>query len=89
MKLKTNWKNIFSVYHRAAKLWRAGAPGLYTAMTCSAILAAAAPFVPLYFTAKLLEELVATRIPEKMYLWAGLLLGTSTIVLLLSAICNR
>lgn len=89
MKPKTNWKNIFSVYHRAAKLWRAGAPGLYTAMTCSAILAAAAPFVPLYFTAKLLEELVSTRIPEKMYLWAGLLLGTSTIVLLLSAICNR
>ena len=89
MKTKTSWKTVFSVNHRAAKIWRAGAPGLYTAITCSAILAAAAPFVPLYFTAKLLEELVSTRIPEKLYLWTGLLLGASTIVLLLSAICKR
>ena len=88
-KQKTSWKTVFSVNHRAAKLWRKGCPGLYLDMTVSAILNAAAPFVPLWFTAKLLEELAATRIPERLYLWAGLLLGVSTAVLLLCAVCRR
>lgn len=86
---KTSWKTVLSVNRRAARLWRSGAPGLYTAITLSAILNAAAPFVPLYFTAKLLEELVTTGNREQMVLWAVLLLASSTLVLLLSAICKR
>lgn len=82
-------RETFAINHWAAKLWRREAPGLYLSMTLSAVIQAAAPYVPIYFTARLLEELVTDRVPERLYLWMGLLLASSTVVLLLAAICRR
>ena len=86
---KLSLGEAFRITRRGVALWRKSAPGLFTAMTASAVVTAAAPYVPLWFTARLLEEISGARDPQRLTVLAVLLLTAGTAALLASAACQR
>ena len=82
-------KETIAVNYRALQLWRKMAGRLLIAITASSVLEAAAPYVPLVFTVRLLEEIAGNRNPQRLVMLTVLLLSVSTAVLLLSSVCKR
>ena len=86
---KLSLGEAFRITRRGVALWRKAAPGLFAAMTASAVVTAAAPYMPLWFTARLLEEISGARDPQRLTVLAVLLLTAGTAALLASAACQR
>ena len=86
---KISLKETLQVNSRALKLWRSMAGGVFVSLTASAVVSAAAPYVPMVFTARLLEEIAGDRDPYRLAVLAALLLTVGTAVQLLAALCRR
>ena len=60
---------------RALCLWCRECPMLFVSSGLHSIIAALIPYLTLYFSARLLDELAGTRMPEKLAKWIILLLS--------------
>ena len=84
---EATWKESFSINYRALGLWRKMAGRFLLALTLSTALEALAPYIPLVFTARLLDEIAGARDPARLTTLCVLLLSISTLTLLLAAAC--
>ena len=62
---------------RAYKIWNRYAPNLLTAITLHSVFSALAPYVPVYFSAQILNELAGARDPERLTTLALLTLSVT------------
>ena len=74
---------------RAYKIWWKLVPGHFYAHTCSAITKAITPFVTIWISAQLINELAGNRNPETLLRWVLIQLITSAIFALLNGIFTR
>ena len=86
---EATWKETFSINYRALGLWRKMAGRFLLALTLSTALEALAPYIPLVFTARLLDEIAGARDPARLTALCILLLSISTLTLLLAAACKH
>ncbi len=63
---KISWKEVYMLNKRALCLWCRECPMLFVSSGLHSIIAALIPYLTLYFSARLLDELAGTRMPEKM-----------------------
>ncbi len=62
---------------RAVKIWRKAAPELFLSMVVGSAVSRLAPYVPLYFTAQLINEIAGGRDPQRVWALLVALLGAS------------
>ena len=74
---------------RAYKIWWKLVPGQFYADTCNAITKAVAPFVTIWISAQLINELAGNRNPEILFRWVLIQLITSAIFALLNGAFSR
>ena len=74
---------------RAYKIWRKLTPRIFYADTCSAITKAIAPFVTIWISAQLINELASNRDPKTLFRWVMMQLIVSAIFALLNGVLTR
>lgn len=74
---------------RAYKIWWKLIPGQFYADTCNAITKAIAPFVTIWISAQLINELADNRNPEILFHWVIIQLITSAFFALLNGTFSR
>lgn len=74
---------------RAYKIWNRYAPNLLTAITLHSVFSALAPYVPVYFSAQILNELAGARDPERLTTLVLLTLSVTAALALVTALLRR
>lgn len=74
---------------RALCLWCRECPMLFVSSGLHSLIAALIPYLTLYFSARLLDELAGTRMPEKLAKWIILLLSFDAAAYFLKALAFR
>lgn len=86
---KILWKEVYLLNRRALCLWFRECPMLFVSSGFHSVLQALIPYLTLYFSARLLDELSGTRMPERLTRWVILLLATDAAAYLLKALTFR
>lgn len=74
---------------RAYKIWNRYAPKLLTATALYSVFSALAPYVPVYFSAQILNELAGARDPERLTTLVLLTLSVTAALALVTALLRR
>ncbi len=74
---------------RAYKIWNRYAPKLLTSTALYSIFSALSPYVPVYFSAQILNELAGARDPERLTTLALLTLSVTAALALVTALLRR
>ena len=74
---------------RAYKIWNRYAPNLLTATALHSVFSALAPYVPVYFSAQILNELAGARDPERLTTLVLLTLSVTAALALVTALLRR
>ena len=74
---------------RAYKIWNRYAPKLLAATALYSVFSALAPYVPVYFSAQILNELAGARDPERLTTLVLLTLSVTAVVTVVTALLRR
>ena len=74
---------------RAYKIWSRYAPKLLTSTALYSVFSALSPYVPVYFSAQILNELAGARNPERLTTLALLTLSVTAALALVTALLRR
>lgn len=74
---------------RAYKIWNRYAPKLLTATALYSVFSALSPYVPVYFSAQILNELAGARNPERLTTLVLLTLSVTAALALVTALLRR
>ena len=74
---------------RAYKIWNRYAPNLLTATALHSVFSALSPYVPVYFSAQILNELAGARDPERLTTLVLLTLSVTAALALVTALLRR
>lgn len=77
------------LYRKGMGFWWQLSPQWITAMVCTALLEAVTPYVTLWLSARLVDEIAGARRPEILVQWAAAAALAGTGLALLSAVCRR
>lgn len=88
-KEKISWKEAYALNRRALLCWFRECPTLFISAALHSVIAALSPYLTLYFSARLLDELAGGRRPEKLAEWVLILLLAGAFVYLLKALVFR
>ena len=72
---KIPWKEVYALNKRALGLWCRECPMLFVSSGLHSVTSALIPYLTLYFSARLLDELAGTRMPERLTRWVIMLLS--------------
>ena len=72
---KIPWKEVYALNKRALGLWCRECPMLFVSSGLHSVISALIPYLTLYFSARLLDELAGTRMPERLTRWVIMLLS--------------
>ena len=86
---KISWREAYSLNKRALSLWCREYPMLFVSTGLHSLIAALVPYLTLYFSARLLDELAGTRTPDRLTGWVILLLVSEAAAYLLKALTFR
>lgn len=86
---KISWKEVYALNRRALCLWCRECPMLFVSSGLHSVIAALIPYLTLYFSARLLDELSGTRRPEMLTKWVIVLLASDAAAYLLKALTFR
>lgn len=81
----TFWEG-FSLNFRAFKILRKKCPGLFESIFCNAAVTAIVPYVGIYFSARILNELGGERRPEVLWKWVLLTVVVTALAALLKEV---
>lgn len=84
-----SWKEVYALNRRALGLWCRECPMLFVSSGLHSIIAALIPYLTLYFSARLLDELAGMRMPERLTRWVILLLSCDAAAYFLKALTFR
>ncbi len=82
-------KEVIARNMRALQIWHKQSPRLFLSDICSSIIKAGAPYVTIWISAQLINELAGNRNPDLLLKWVVLQLVTSAILALLCGILDR
>ncbi len=88
-KKELSWKEVFSLNKRAVLLWCRECPMVFVSAALHAAIEALVPYLTLYFSARLLDELADLRRPEILRKWVIVLLAADAAAYLLKALVFR
>ncbi|WP_276947989.1 ABC transporter ATP-binding protein [Acetatifactor muris] len=88
-KKELSWREVFSLNKRAVLLWCRECPMLFVSAALHSVLEALVPYLTLYFSARLLDELAGLRRPELLQRWVIVLLTADAVAYLLKALVGR
>ncbi len=86
---KMTLREAFSLNFRAFRILRQSCPGLFESVFCDAVLTALLPYIGIYFSARILNELSGSRRPEVLWRWVLLTVSVTAAAALLKAIALR
>lgn len=86
---KISWKEVYALNKRALCLWCRECPMLFVSSGLHSAISALIPYLTLYFSARLLDELAGTRMPEKLTRWVIFLLASDAAAYLAKALTFR
>lgn len=89
MKSKKSWQKIMDVHLWAAKVWWKIDPRLFLSTALYAIVGAVSPYITVWLSAQLINELAGDRIPAALWKWVILTLCVSGGLKLLAEILSR
>ena len=84
-----SWKKVCSLNKKALGLWFKESPMLLISTGLHSVIAALIPYLTIYFSARLLEELAGERRPERLTGWVLILLASEAAAYLLKALVFR
>lgn len=84
-----SWKEVYTLNKRALYLWGRECPMLFVSAGLHSLISALIPYLTLYFSARLLDELAGARMPERLTKWVILLLASDAAAYLLKALFFR
>lgn len=86
---KISWKEVYALNKRALCLWCRECPMLFVSSGLHSLINALIPYLTLYFSARLLNELSGKRMPERLTQWVILLLASDAAAYLIKALVFR
>lgn len=86
---KISWKEVYALNKRALCLWCRECPMLFVSSGLHSVINALIPYLTLYFSARLLDELAGARMPERLTRWVILLLSFDAAAYFLKALTFR
>lgn len=86
---KISWKEVYALNKRALSLWCRECPMLFVSSGLHSVISALIPYLTLYFSARLLDELAGARMPERLTRWVILLLSFDAAAYFLKALTFR
>lgn len=86
---KIPWKEVYALNKRALSLWCRECPMLFVSSGLHSVISALIPYLTLYFSARLLDELAGTRMPERLTRWVIMLLSFDAAAYSLKALTFR
>ena len=86
---KITWREALALNKRALVLWLREYPKLFAVTGFHALAAALVPYLTLYFSARLLDELAGERRAELLTKWVVILLAADAAAYLLKALLFR
>lgn len=86
---KIPWKEVYALNKRALGLWCRECPMLFISSGLHSVISALIPYLTLYFSARLLDELAGTRMPERLTRWVIMLLSFDAAAYFLKALTFR
>ena len=79
-------RQAFQLQRRAEKIFHREMPGLLLAIWMKNLFTAGGPYVTVYFSARVIDELSGTRDPKQLMIWALLALFSGAAVAFLNAV---
>lgn len=86
---KLSLRESFALNKRALGLWWKIAPAVFVSTTLSTLVKALAPFVPLYLSAQLINELAGGRDVGRLTFLAIAVIASTALLALINALLNR
>ena len=74
---------------RAWRIWGVLCPGVFVSQFFRAVVKAASPYVTIWLSAQLINELAGRRSPDALFFWVCLILGTQALLQLTEALLTR
>lgn len=88
-KERLSFREAFALNKRAVLLWCGENPMLFVSAALHSAIAALVPFLTIYFSARLLDELAGERRPPVLTRWVVILLTADALAYLLKALVYR
>lgn len=88
-KKRNSWRTVFGMNHRALTLFCTYHPRLVAARFCSVIWAALTPYVGIYLSALVIDELAGGGEPLRLQMLVLVTLASAAVIALGSALLNR
>lgn len=86
---KMTFREAFSLNFRAFKIMRQKMPWMFESIFCSTAVTAIVPYIGIYFSARILNELGGERRPEVLWKWVLLTVVVTALAALLKAVTTR
>ena len=86
---KMTFREAFSLNFRAFKIMRQKMPWMFESIFCSTAVTAIVPYIGIYFSARILNELSGERRPEVLWKWVLLTVVVTALAALLKAVTTR
>lgn len=84
-----SWKEVLKVHYRAYRDIRKVCPGLFPVVFLKEILEAVSPYVTIFFSARILEELAGYRRAEQLWKWVFWTVISEGILVLLNLVFRQ
>ena len=88
-KTKASWRETVSLSRRAFSLWYQRHPALILSATAYIAVHSATPYIAIWFSARIIDELAGQRDIERLLQLVLLTLGITAALTLLGAVCKR
>ena len=88
-KSKLTWRRTWQLTLRAWRIWWKRCPGYFAAVVLRDTIQALGPYVTIYLSARLINELAGSRDPQALLWWVGWQLGTLAFLTLAGGLCTH
>ena len=85
---KVTWRETWRLFKRSFLLLNKYAPNLYLSMALCALVTAVTPYVTVFLSARVIDELAGARRPEVLWRWVAAAVASAGILSLLNAALN-
>lgn len=89
MNQKISMKELLDINRKSLKICYKENPEMFKFGLASMFVKAITPYVGIFITAQIIDELVGNREPKVVWFWVGAQLVISMIILLINALLNR
>lgn len=86
---KLTWRKAWKMNLRAWSIWWKLRPSVFLSALASSVMKAVTPYVTIYLSARILDELAGSRRPDELFRWVVLTLACTAVCTLLQSLAAR